>query len=242
MVPTSSPVILSRWFLSLFIGAMFIAGCQTPAPVPESSPEVLPPLPPLPVSGSARYLVDGKLSDVRILVYRGGPLAKAGHNHVVRVHELRGDLYLAVPFPESGFELSFPVSALEVDPPDARGDEGVEFATALSPQAIAATFKNMSGSAILDAAKYPEVALRSVAFTGPTWGPEVTVRVSMHGRERDLVVPVAICMDGDVMTVTGLMRLRTSDFGMTPFSVLGGGLQVQDEVKIRARIVANRIN
>jgi polyisoprenoid-binding protein YceI len=161
---------------------------------------------------------------------------------VVRVQSLRGDIHLAPRFEQSAFELGFSVADLQVDPADARADEGAEFAVMPSAQAVAATFRNMTGSAVLDADNYPEVTLRLVDIVGPEWGPELTVRVSLHGVERDVAVPVAIHRTEKTVIVTGLMPLRTSDFGITPFSVLGGGLQVLDEVKIRFRIVARREN
>ena len=249
MTDTSFPAILARWPSSLFVGVVLLAGCQPLAPreapalahkpaATEFAP--LPPPPPLPVEGSTHFVVAGAKSDVRILVARGGPLAKVGHSHAVRARELSGDIYLAPEFHRSGFALTFPVLALHVDPADARNDEGEEFAVIPSPQAIDATFKNMIGPEVLDAKQFPEITLRSVALTGPTWGPEATVRVTLHGVERHLIVPLAVHSEGEEIIITGLMQVRTSDFGMTPFSVLGGGLKVLDEVKIRFRIVALR--
>ena len=248
MTLTNSPAILLRPVCTLFISALLFTGCQAPpprelhGPAAESTARELVPLPPLPVAGSTHYVVDRKESDVRILVFRGGPLAKVGHNHVVRVHDLSGDIYLSPQFHQSGFSLAFPVAALQVDPPEARADEGAEFAVMPSPQAIDATYKNMTGPALLDAQQFPEITLRSVEMIGPEWGPEVTVRVTLRGVERDLIVPLAVHSDHGALTVTGTFSLQTSDFGMTPFSVLGGGLQVLDEVKIRAHIVAHRVN
>ena len=243
---TCSPAILLRWVCTLFISALVLTGCQPAAhrevqvPAAGSAVTELAPLPPLPVAGSAHYVVDGKESDVRILVFRGGPLAKVGHNHVLRVHDLSGDIYLAPQFHQSGFALSFPVAKVQVDPLDARSDEGVEFEVMPSPQAIEATFKNMAGPAVLDAEQFPEITLRSVSLIGPTWGPEATVRVVLHGVERDLRVPLAITNRDDTLTIIGMFTLKTSDFGMTPFSALGGGLQVLDEVKVRFNIVAHK--
>ena len=241
---TVCPAILLRRVCTLFISTLLLTGCQpaahreAQAPAAETSIPVLAQLPPMPVAGSTHYVVNGKDSDVRILAFRGGPLAKAGHNHVVRVHELSGDIYLAQKFHESGFALAFPVAKLEVDPADARTDEGIEFAVMPSPQAIDATYKNMTGPSVLDAQQFPEVTLRSVAMIGPAWGPEATVRVTLHGVERDVNVPLAINVCDDKLTVTGMFMLKTSDFGMTPFSALGGGLQVLDEVKVRFHVLA----
>jgi hypothetical protein len=39
----------------------------------------------------------------------------------------------------------------------------------------------------------------------------------------------------------GELRLRQSDFGITPFSVLGGALTVEDELRVRYRLLARRV-
>lgn len=232
--------ILSRWRITLFLCVIVLAGC-VPAPNGKPAPgtgELAPP--PLQVMGSLKYTVDSARSEVRILVYRGGPLAKAGHNHVLRVRELRGSVYLAEPLRLSGFELAFPVAALEVDPPAARAEEGAEFATALSHQAIEATYRNLIGPAVLDAARYPEITLRSVAVTGTGAVAQVMARIMLHGESRDLPAPVTLENNADGLIISGQFAVRTSEFGMTPFSVLGGGLQVKDEVQIRFRLIARR--
>lgn len=241
MPSTRVDAILSRWRFTLFLCVLVAAGC---APVPGAKPRTaagsagVVPLPSLPVPGSDHYRVDPERSDVRILVYRGGPLASVGHNHVLRVHGLQGDVYVAGPVSRSGFSLSFPVAALEVDAPAARAEAGSEFATVLSPQAIAATYRNMTGPAVLDAARHPDIALQSVAVTEAADSLQVTVRITLLGTSRDLVVPARMDAGAGDITITTEFTLRTTDFGMTPFSVLGGGLRVEDEVRIRARIVA----
>ena len=40
------------------------------------------------------------------------------------------------------------------------------------------------------------------------------------------------------MLAKGALRIRQSDFGITPFSVGGGAIQVADEVDVRFEIVA----
>jgi len=219
-----------------------LPGCQlAPPPKPEpSAPAALAPLPELPVAEAEHFTVDAAASDVRMLVYRGGPLARYGHHHAIRAMHVTGDIYLAPDFHDSGFSLSVPVRDVIVDPNDARADEGAEFAIAPSAQAVEATLKNLLGPDVLDAEHFPEITIRSVALIGPRWGPEATVRISLHGVARDITVPIAIEHRGDELITTGLLVIRTSDFGITPFSVLGGGLQVQDEIKVRFRLVAHK--
>lgn len=216
------------------------AGCQTPAPSTQqpSAQQPSAPAPELPVQGASHFRIAAGESALRILVYRGGPLAEFGHNHVVAARQLEGDVYVTPDIHNAGFRIRIPVQGFVVDPPAARRDEGEEFSSQPSDQAIAGTRKNMLGPGVLDAEHYPEIVIRSLAITGPEWAPEVTVRITLHGVSRDLAVPVAVNRRDGRISVTGTLELQQTDFGMIPFSVMGGGLVVQDRLKIRFRIVA----
>lgn len=222
----------------LFAGAVLLAACQT-APVMKPPP-VLAPLPPLTTQNTAHYSIQPALSDVRFLVYRAGPLAGFGHNHVIQAAHIQGDIYLGADLQHSGFTLNLPVKDLQVDAPQARAVEGPDFATQPSAPAVQGTYTNMLGAGELDAATYPDIRIRSVGFTGPEWGPDATVRIELHGVARELTVPIALEQRGEFLIVTGAFEIRQSDFGMRPFSILGGGLQVADSVKVRFHLVAQK--
>lgn len=217
---------------------MLLAACQS-APVAVTAP-ALAPLPSLPPAGAVHYAVDAERSDVRFLVYKAGALSSFGHDHVIAARGIQGDVYLAPAFADSGFSLTLPVQQFQVDLPELRAVEGPDFAKQPSPQAVAGTLANMLGARELDAEHYPEIHVRSVKLTGPEWGPDLTVRIGLHGVERDISLPVAIERQGDELTVSGSFDIRQTDFGIKPLSILGGGIQVADTVRIRFRIVAKK--
>jgi len=225
---------------AVFLGATLLAACQTAPSISGAAAPATAPLPALPVAGAIHYVLDAGHSDVRFLVYRAGALASFGHNHVIQAKEMSGDVYLAPDFQASGFSLTLPVAGFVVDAPDARAVEGPDFAKQPSTAAIDGTRKNMLGPDLLDAAHYPEVRVRSVRLLGPDWGPDATVRIELHGVSRDLTVPIAVEQSGDSLTVTGGFDLKQSDFGLKPFSVLGGGLQVADTLHVRFHLVAQK--
>lgn len=68
----------------------------------------------------------------------------------------------------------------------------------------------------------------------------VLARVTLHGTTRSLRFPAAVVQQGDVINVIAGFRIRQTDFGLAPFSILGGGLQVRDAIDIRVRLVARR--
>ncbi len=229
-------------FHQVTLGALLaaLAGCAGVVAPPRTSVSAPPALVPLVTAGVTHYVILSDLSDVRFLVYRAGPLASFGHNHVIRAGSVQGDIYLNHNFDLSGFALTLPVADFRVDEPADRAVEGAEFATQPSAAAIAGTVKHMLGSTMLDAVRYPDIRVRSVRLVGPEWGPEVTVRIELRGTQRQLTVPIALNECGDRLTATGTFKFRQTDFGIKPFSILGGGLRVADTVTVRFHIIAQR--
>lgn len=226
-----------------FFAALLLSGaCQTPSLPPPAAVPTGPTLPTAAPSAQAtRYSIRSDLSDVRFLVYRAGRLAKLGHNHVIQARNIAGEIYLAADFHRSSFSLVVPVTDFRVDDPEARSVEGEEFATPPEAEAIAGTTKNMLGDKVLDAARYPQIDIRSVGLIGPAWAPDVTLRIKLRDVERDITVPVAIDHRDGQIAVTAVFEIKQTDFGITPLSVLGGALQVADTVRVRMRVVAQRV-
>ena len=133
-----------------------------------------------------------------------------------------------------------PVKDFQVDADVTRLDEGEEFSPQPNDEAIAGTVKNMLGEKVLDVAKYPTIEIKSVALNGPAWGMDITVRIRIHGVEREIVVPTAVENSSDRLVVTAFFSINQTDFGITPMKVLGGGLQVDNTVRVRMRIVAGK--
>ncbi len=188
---------------------------------------------------SPRFLVDSEASEIRLLVYRAGPLARFGHNHVIS-GRVRGEIRAGERAADSGFRLEIPVESFVVDPPAARAEEGEEFASEVSEQARQATRDNMLGKDLLDSASRPLIEINSIALAGPRWNPTVLARATLHGATRDLRFPAAVMQQGDLLTVVASFRVRQSEFDLTPFTALGGGLQVRDPIDIRLNLVARR--
>ena len=186
-----------------------------------------------------RFAVDPQASEVRLLVYRDGPLARFGHNHVI-IGRVEGEVRAGETATGSAFRLEIPVGSFAVDPPAARAEEGAEFAAEVSDQARKGTRENMLGEEVLDAGRHPALRIASVALAGPRWNPTVTARVTLRGATRDVRFPAAVFQNGDTVEVIAFFRVRQSDFGFKPFAVFGGGLLVRDAIDIRVHVVARR--
>lgn len=224
----------------LLFAPMAVAACQTVRP-PEEAPALAEPVEveAFVPSTAPRFVVDSRASEIRLLVYRDGPLARFGHNHVI-VGRVRGEIFAGDTAATSGFRLEIPIDSFEVDPPAARTEEGTEFAAEVSEQARAGTRENMLGAGVLDAANHPLIRVESAALVGPGWNPTVTARVTLRGAARALRFPAAVFQQDDTLAVIATFGISQTRFGLQPFSALGGGLLVRDAMDVRIRLVARR--
>ena len=191
-------------------------------------------------SGAVRYDVDGVASEVRVLVYRGGSMARLGHNHVLSASSVSGTLHLYRDIARSRVELTLPVLGLIVDSPQARAMEGVDFAADVPDDARVATRRNLQRPEVLDVERYPTIALQSTAVSGSRENPVLRMRVSIKGVAREVTALARVREEGDRLVADGEFAIRQTDFGITPFSVALGALQVQDQLRVKFSIVCRK--
>lgn len=182
--------------------------------------------------GEPVSVIDPDRSLVRILVYRDGALARLGHDHAVTSGPIHGYLWWRGNDGAGRADLSLILAELVVDAPAARAAAGLPAGPTTAD--IDGTRRNMLTS--LEADRYPQVWLQ-VSMPPASTGEVSIVRdadvdLAWHGMTRRLSVPVRIAAAGDGWRVTGAFTLRQSDFGITPFSVLGGALAVRDELDL----------
>jgi hypothetical protein len=66
------------------------------------------------------------------------------------------------------------------------------------------------------------------------------VQVTIRGQAHSLSVPVTYSFEDSRLIVSGELPIKQTDLGLTPFSAMLGALQVQDELRVRFRIVARQ--
>jgi polyisoprenoid-binding protein YceI len=217
---------------------LLAAGCAPRrAEPPPTAAE--PKLPAMEIPAAARVFdVDPVRSVVTIRVYRAGPMAKLGHNHVITSGDERGVVWQGLDPSGSGFELHIPVKALVVDDSAARAGAGPDFAGDVPESARQGTYQNLMRPEVLDAAQYPEIVVRSTGISGSWQRPVAHAQAMLKGQVRTIDVPLELDQAGTMLMVRGEFRIRQTAFGMTPFSVAGGAIQVADEVDLSFVIVA----
>lgn len=218
-----------------------LAACPRPVQPPTPAPSVPPTAPSPPpgdVPGATNYRIDPQASALHILVYRGGTFAKLGHNHVMSSKSLTGRVWMHRELTQSGFEMAFPVADLIVDDPDARRAAGSEFPPEIPEADKQGTRKNMLRAEVLDGETYPRVEVKSARIEGALPAPQISARITIKQATQDVIVPVQLSVNGDRLTATGQFSIQQTDFGMKPFSVAMGALEVKDRLDVRFSIVA----
>lgn len=167
--------------------------------------------------------IDSTQSLIAVTVRRGGVLARLGHDHVVASHAISGTVSPS----RNVADFTFRLDEMKVDEADLRQIAGL--AKQPSADAIEGTRFNMLNK-VLDAERYPLVRVHAerVANDQP-----LQVSITLHGVTRALAIPVELREEAGVIKVKGTVMLKQTDFGLTPFSVMGGAMAVQDQMELR---------
>ena len=200
-----------------------------PAPAAAKPPAAIIKPPPASAAVPAALLhIDPAQSLIAVTVRRGGMLARLGHDHLVAVRNVGGTVAPA----QNRADFQFRLDQLTVDEAPLRAAAGLEKQP--SADAIEGTRTNML-TKVLDAARYPVVTVH--AERGAP-GQPLQVTITLHGVSRTMAIPADLRETAGVMTVSGAVNLKQSDFGIAPFSVMAGALAVQDQLELKFTLVA----
>jgi hypothetical protein len=225
--------------------SLALAACGVPAPKPPAAPTAPGPAAPAgrapghtaPAAGT-RYRIDPAQSELRVLVYRAGPMASLGHNHVVSTHSVQGWAVFDGDAAAAAFALTAPVGDFVVDDPRLRAEEGADFAEEVGDEARSGTLHNMLGPAVLNAANFPALEIKSVSVSAAAGRLRARVVFDVAGHASTIVVPFVLDVSPRRVAASGELSLSQSSIGLTPFSVFLGALKVQDELKVKFKFVA----
>jgi polyisoprenoid-binding protein YceI len=231
---------LSRQCVALGL-ILTLASCAQPSRQPEPPAKASAPIAPPDVKGAALYAIDPQASELHILVYRGGKLARLGHNHVVSSKSLSGIAWLhRDDFSSSGFQISMPVHSLIVDDAQARAANGQEFSASVPQKDIEGTRRNLLKPELLDGDRFEHITIVAASVSGTPDHPKVIASITIKDVSRQVEIPLTLDAEDMQLTATGEFEILQTDFGMKPFSVALGALEVQDRLQIRYRINAQR--
>lgn len=192
--------------------------------------------------GGTLFRLDPQTSHIRIYAFRGGKAARLGHNHILSAPQFDGYCYLA---PDavggSRFDLLFRLDQLTFDDPAHRAALGASFSAPIPDDSIEATRQNMLGDKNFQAQDFPMVRIQSIQIVGEAPKFAAQIALELHGQTRDSWIALTVHELPDALSVEGAFVLRQSDFGIKPFSVLGGFLAVRDEVVVEFVLKGRRL-
>ena len=185
---------------------------------------------------STKLEADLENSRVYIKVTSGSRL---GHDHGVS-----GKLESSWVKPGSGGKLVFAMRSFITDTPDARKYVGLTAPIKMADQKKSSS--NMLGSDVLDVQKHPLATYEITSFE-PTEGQaagapgpyKLAGTFTLHGVSRVLTINAKLepTTDPSVSRLRGSFAILQSQFGITPYSALGGMVSIQDKLDIWAEIV-----
>jgi hypothetical protein len=224
----------------LLLAGLALNACRTPPP-PAPPPPPPPPAPEVVPERIDHYRVDGQASQVLILVYRDGRMARLGHNHVLSVRGLSGEVVVPKDTASASFTLEFPVAAMSIDEAALRAELGDDFRAPVDAAAIQGTREHMLSDKQLDAARYPLIRLQSGPLSpeGDHWRASITTMVRDH--VATVEVPVALTLTPEQLSASGEFDLTHAQLGLTPYSVGLGAIRVAETMHVRFRVVARQV-
>lgn len=226
------------------ICALFLSACasrqeQPEVPVqPADFPEELY----LQAAGDMQnsvYRTDGKLSQILVRAYSGGIMSFITHEHLIASQDVHGYILINKTTGQCRTDLFVPLGKLNVDDPQLRAE--AELSTTSSLSTIANTKENMLKS--IDAAYFPFVQLHSSDCSKALSGKDTEVELTIHGvqQERQLAITMQRPQDEQLL-ISGEFSILQTEFGIEPFSIFNGLIEVEDKLDLTYKLVFTEIS
>ena len=181
-------------------------------------------------------LAAGDIDPVASRVYVRVGKRRLGHEHGVEGRVKSGHLDLDAT--QDAGEIVFDMQSFKADTDAARKHVGLEGATDADEQADVT--KTMTGKSVLDVKQFPTATF---TVTSATRAAEKSAggdplynlvgEFSLHGKEQPLTVVAAITEERDGwQRLSGEFSIKQTDYGIKPYSAVGGLVAVTDELRI----------
>jgi polyisoprenoid-binding protein YceI len=163
-------------------------------------------------------------SDGELLLRTGvtGRAARMGHRLTIAMTRWRATVHWAGADPVTA-ELAVETDSFEV----LRGEGGVK---GLSGAEKALVRSNALRS--LDARRFPEIRFAAQTIDKTDDGYRLAGRLHIRGRSREHVIDLRTDDLGDSWRMSAESGVRQTDYGVKPYSLLMGSVQVADEVTV----------
>ena len=113
---------------------------------------------------------------------------------------------------------------------------GPDFAKAVSEKDRQGTRRNMLGSKVLDAENHPFIEVTALQLSGKPPNVSAEIAIIIKGVTQRLTTPITLRQSNGEIIAIGHLKLSQQAFGITPFSILGGAIAVQDGIGVDYRL------
>ena len=162
--------------------------------------------------------VDARLSSITIKVEKSGLFSAFAHNHTIQAPVDSGKLDSE----KRTALLVFDAKQMKVLDQDVKDSERAEID------------QTMKSEKVLDVKRFPEIRFVSTSITPRDGGRYLAQGdVTLHGITR----PVEALVTFSKGRYSGSVKLKQTDFGITPVSIAGGAVKVKDVIEISFEIV-----
>jgi polyisoprenoid-binding protein YceI len=190
-------------------------------------------------AGPRTFTLDAKKSSFVVQVFKAGAASALAHDHVVNATSLTGTVVLdAASLATAAVDVTVQTMGLVNDEPALRKRYGLEGEVAEKDRA--AILDNMRNEDQLDTKKFPTIRFVSTSVV-PGTGTALTLkgRLTIKGVTKDISLPCDVVIKNKTVDGKGSVRLKTSDFGIEPYSAFLGAVRNQDEIILHVRFVAS---
>jgi polyisoprenoid-binding protein YceI len=171
---------------------------------------------------SVLWMLDASDGEVQLRTGVAGRAARMGHRLTIAMRRWRATVSWDGHEPSTA-ELVVETDSLEV----LRGEGGVK---GLSGAEKVVVRSNALRS--LNAGRYPEIRFTADAIDKTDDGYRLSGTLQIRGKSRAHVIDLRTDDLGDSWRITAESTVRQSDYGIKPFSLLMGSLQVADDVTV----------
>jgi polyisoprenoid-binding protein YceI len=173
------------------------------------------------VSSARAADIDIANSKITVFVEKSGVFSAFAHNHTIAAPLASGHLDVQ----KRTVELNFRTQEMKILDPGVSASE------------IADIDRTMKGDKVLDAGRFPEIAFASTSVeSSDPQRYRVRGNLTLHGVTR----PVELTVTFSEGRYTGKVRLKQTDFGITPVKIAGGAVKVKDAIEIAFDIATSK--
>lgn len=193
-----------------------------------------------PAAAPVTYNLASSTGALTVLVKydRNSLLARMGHDHVVTPTSFTGTVtWSNDDLSACNVNISFPVSALVVDPAGTRAAAGLSGETSDGDKKKITS--NLLGKNQLNANSFSNITFQSTSCSGSGTQATVAGNLSIRGASKAVSASMNISADGSSFTASGSFDAAHSDFGFDPFTALAGSLKNANPLHFKVNVTGS---